>query len=86
MHPTVTPYLDFNGRAEEALEFYKKAFGAEERYRLVDPVAEAALDEPRRFDEPRRIPLFPRAEHPALEPPRHPEPRPGSPPDPDGSG
>ena len=43
-------------------------------------------DEPRRFDEPQRIPLFPRAEHPALEPPRHPEPRPGSPPDPDGSG
>jgi hypothetical protein len=43
-------------------------------------------DEPRRFDEPRRIPLFPRAEHPALEPSRHQEPRPGSPPDPDGSG
>jgi hypothetical protein len=43
-------------------------------------------DEPRRFDEPRRTPLFPRAEHPALEPPRHQEPRPESPPDPDGSG
>lgn len=25
----VTPYLDFNGRAEEALEFYKRAIGAE---------------------------------------------------------
>ena len=43
-------------------------------------------DEPRRFDEPQRIPLFPRAEHPALEPPRRQEPRPGSPPEPDGSG
>jgi hypothetical protein len=42
-------------------------------------------DEPRRFDEPRqRTPLFPRAEHPALEPRRGPEPRPESPPDPDG--
>jgi hypothetical protein len=34
-------------------------------------------DEPRRFDDRRRTPLFPRAEHPALEPPRHQEPRPG---------
>ena len=25
----VTPYLDFNGRASDALEFYKKALGAE---------------------------------------------------------
>ncbi|MDT5257806.1 MAG: hypothetical protein QOD10_2886 [Mycobacterium sp.] len=42
-------------------------------------------DEPRRFDEPRqRTPLFPRAEHPAIEPPRHQEPRPGSPPGADG--
>jgi hypothetical protein len=42
-------------------------------------------DEPRRFDEPRqRTPLFPRAEHPALEPPRHQEPRRGPAPDPDG--
>jgi hypothetical protein len=43
-------------------------------------------DEPRRFDEPRRTPLFPRAEHPALEPPRHQEPRPESHPGADGSG
>ena len=35
-------------------------------------------DEPRRFDERRRTPLFPRAEHPALEPPRRQEPQPGS--------
>ena len=41
-------------------------------------------DEPRRFDESaRRTPLFPTAEHPALDPPRHHEPRPGSPPGPD---
>ena len=40
---------------------------------------------PRRSDEPRRrTPLFPRAEHPALEPPRHQEPQPGSPPGADG--
>ena len=38
-------------------------------------------DEPRRFDQRGRTPLFPRAEHPALEAPRHQEPRPGSPPD-----
>ena len=25
----VTPYLFFNGRCEEAVEFYKKALGAE---------------------------------------------------------
>jgi hypothetical protein len=43
-------------------------------------------DEPRRFGKPReRIPLFPTAEHPALEPPRHQEPQSGSPPGPDGS-
>jgi Protein of unknown function (DUF3099) len=42
-------------------------------------------DEPRRFDQPKqRIPLFPRAEHPAIEPPRHQGPQPSSPPDPDG--
>jgi len=40
-------------------------------------------DEPRRFDHARQhTPLFPRAEHPALEPPRHPEP--GWPPGPRG--
>ena len=38
-------------------------------------------DEPRRFDDARRrTPLFPRAELPALDPPRHQEPQPGSPP------
>jgi PhnB protein len=26
---TITPYLDFSGRCEEALEFYRKALGAE---------------------------------------------------------
>jgi hypothetical protein len=42
-------------------------------------------DEPRRFDDAqRRIPLFPRAERPALDPPRHQEPQPGSPPGGDG--
>ncbi|MCI0359034.1 MAG: VOC family protein [Planctomycetaceae bacterium] len=33
---TVTPYLIINGAAR-ALEFYKKAFGAEERFRMADP-------------------------------------------------
>src|SRR5262245_52224563 len=33
---TVTPYLVINGAAR-ALEFYKKAFGAEERVRMADP-------------------------------------------------
>ncbi|OBB90724.1 hypothetical protein A5782_16175 [Mycobacterium sp. 852002-40037_SCH5390672] len=34
-----------------------------------------SADEPRRFDSARQhTPLFPRAEHPALEPPRHPQP------------
>jgi hypothetical protein len=32
-------------------------------------------DEPRRFDTRRRIPLFPRAEQPALEPRRAQEPQ-----------
>jgi hypothetical protein len=42
-------------------------------------------DEPRRFDDVRRrTPLFPRAERPALEPPQHREPQPGSPPGPEG--
>jgi PhnB protein len=27
--PTITPYLDFSGRCEEALEFYRQALGAE---------------------------------------------------------
>ncbi len=40
-------------------------------------------DEPRRFEDARRrTPLFPRAEPPALEPPRYQDPRPGY--DPDG--
>ena len=33
---TVTPYLSVNNAAE-AIEFYKRAFGAEERYRLPMP-------------------------------------------------
>jgi uncharacterized glyoxalase superfamily protein PhnB len=33
---TITPYLAVAGAAE-ALEFYKKAFGAEERSRMPDP-------------------------------------------------
>jgi PhnB protein len=33
---TVSPYLIVAG-AEEAIEFYKRAFGAEELYRLEDP-------------------------------------------------
>jgi len=33
---TVTPFLSVEGAAE-ALEFYKKAFGAEERGRMPDP-------------------------------------------------
>jgi hypothetical protein len=42
-------------------------------------------DEPRRFDNARRrTPLFPRAEQPALDPPRRQEPQPGWPLDPDG--
>ena len=32
----VTPYLIVKG-AEEAIAFYRAAFGAEERYRLTDP-------------------------------------------------
>src|SRR5271157_3811574 len=41
-------------------------------------------DEPRRFaDSRRRTPLFPTAERPALEPPRHPEPHSESPGQPD---
>ena len=35
-HRTVTPYLAIKN-ATEALEFYKKAFGATERYRLMMP-------------------------------------------------
>jgi PhnB protein len=33
---TVTPFLNINGAAE-AIEFYKKAFGAAERYRMPGP-------------------------------------------------
>jgi PhnB protein len=33
---TVTPFLNINGAAE-AIEFYKKAFGAEERARMPGP-------------------------------------------------
>ena len=33
---TVTPFLNVNG-ANEALAFYKKAFGAEERFRMPGP-------------------------------------------------
>ncbi len=33
---TATPYLSVAG-ASEAIDFYKKAFGAVERYRLADP-------------------------------------------------
>jgi PhnB protein len=33
---TVTPYLVLNG-AVKAIEFYKKAFGAEELFRMADP-------------------------------------------------
>jgi Protein of unknown function (DUF3099) len=41
-------------------------------------------DEPRRFDQSKqRTPLFPRAEHPAIEPPRDQGPQPSSPPEPD---
>ena len=35
-HRTVTPYLAIKNAAE-ALQFYKKAFGAIERYRLMMP-------------------------------------------------
>jgi PhnB protein len=35
-YPPLAPYLVVNGAAR-AIEFYKKAFGAEERYRLIDP-------------------------------------------------
>jgi len=35
-HRTVTPYLAIKNAAE-ALEFYRKAFGASERYRLMMP-------------------------------------------------
>ena len=44
-------------------------------------------DEPRRFHDARRhIPLFPTAERPALEAPRHPSAQPNSSADPDGRG
>lgn len=33
----IQPYLFFDGRAEEAIEFYKKALGAEERMRFEGP-------------------------------------------------
>ena len=33
----ISPYLMMDGRGEEAIEFYKKAFGATERYRLPFP-------------------------------------------------
>ena len=33
----IEPYLFFNGRAEEAIEFYKKAFGAVEMHRMPGP-------------------------------------------------
>jgi hypothetical protein len=39
-------------------------------------------EEPRRFDDRRRTPLFPTAERPALEPRRDPTPRRDSPPNP----
>ena len=34
---TVTPYLSIDGGAAEAIEFYKRAFGAEERFRMPGP-------------------------------------------------
>jgi hypothetical protein len=44
-------------------------------------------DEPRRFDDVRRrTPLFPTAERPALEAPRHPSPQPDSSAGPEGQG
>jgi PhnB protein len=36
---TVTPHLTVRG-AEQAIAFYKQAFGAEERYRMPDPNGE----------------------------------------------
>lgn len=44
-YPGVTPYLVVRG-ADEAIRFYKAAFGAKERYRLVmgDKVGHAELD------------------------------------------
>ena len=35
-YATVTPFLNINGAAD-AIDFYKKAFGAEERGRMPDP-------------------------------------------------
>ena len=35
-YTTVTPYLVIKGCAD-AIEFYKKAFGAEERFRMAGP-------------------------------------------------
>jgi PhnB protein len=35
-YSTITPFLNVNGAAE-AIEFYKKAFGAKERYRMPGP-------------------------------------------------
>ena len=43
-----TPYLFFDGRCEEAIEFYKKALGAEcaEEHRAIDsPVGQRPLAE-----------------------------------------
>jgi PhnB protein len=45
LNQTITPYLAVKGGAE-AIEFYKKAFGATERYRIPNPdggVAHAEL-------------------------------------------
>lgn len=35
-HAPLTPYLNIKGAAK-AIDFYKKAFGAEEAYRMTDP-------------------------------------------------
>jgi PhnB protein len=34
---SVTPYLSFDGDTSEAIDFYKKAFGAKERMRMATP-------------------------------------------------
>ena len=39
----VEPYLNFEGRCEEAIEFYKKAFGAGELFRIDDESSGAVV-------------------------------------------
>ena len=49
--PSIQPYLDFGGRCEEAVEFYRKALGAEVRMMMRFKEAPEKSDLPECFQD-----------------------------------